>query len=65
MLKHFLYAITPKVENALKNVYAITSKVENTLKYIDIYTVMSFSGGTSGKDPVCQCQRCKRRGFEP
>lgn len=34
----FLYAITPKVENALKNVYAITSKVENTLKYIDIHT---------------------------
>ena len=22
-----------------------------------------FPGGTSGKEPVCQCRRCKRRGF--
>ena len=22
-----------------------------------------FPGGTSGKEPVCQCRRCKRHGF--
>ena len=24
-----------------------------------------FLGGTRGKDPVCQCRRCKRLGFDP
>ena len=22
-------------------------------------------GGASGKEPACQCRRCKRSGFEP
>ena len=26
---------------------------------------MCFPGDTSGKESVCQCRRCKRRGFEP
>ena len=26
---------------------------------------MGLPGGTSGKDPACQCRRCKRRGFDP
>ena len=26
---------------------------------------MGFPGGTSGKEPACQCRRHKRRGFEP
>ena len=26
---------------------------------------LGFSGGTSGKDPTCQCRRSKRRGFNP
>ena len=25
----------------------------------------SFPGGTSGKEPACQCRRCKRSGFDP
>ena len=25
----------------------------------------SFPGGTSGKEPACQCRRCKRYGFDP
>ena len=25
----------------------------------------SFPGGTSGKEPSCQCRRCKRHGFNP
>ena len=24
-----------------------------------------FPGGTSGKEPACQCERCKRRRFDP
>ena len=24
-----------------------------------------FPGGASGKEPACQCRRCKRRGFDP
>jgi len=26
---------------------------------------MGFSGGTSGKEPACQCKRSKRHGFDP
>ena len=26
---------------------------------------MGFPGGTSGKEPACQCRRCKRLGFDP
>ena len=26
---------------------------------------MGFPGGASGKEPVCQCRRCKRPGFDP
>ena len=26
---------------------------------------MGFPGGASGKEPACQCRRCKRQGFEP
>ena len=34
---------------------------------INIYTplYMSFPGGTSGKEPACQCRRHKRYGFNP
>ena len=26
---------------------------------------MSFPGGASGKEPACQCRRCKRCTFDP
>jgi len=26
---------------------------------------MGFAGGASGKEPACQCRRCKRAGFDP
>ena len=26
---------------------------------------MGFPGGTSGKEPTCQCRRLKRHGFDP
>ena len=28
-------------------------------------TLCAFPGGASGKDPACQCRRCKRCGFDP
>ena len=31
---------------------------------IDI-NIPAFPGGTSGKDPTCQCRRHKRCGFNP
>ena len=31
--------------------------------YIKFY--LAFPGGTSGKEPTCQCRRCKKRGFDP
>ena len=30
-----------------------------------LYLHMGFPGGTSGKEPACQCRRHKRRGFDP
>ena len=27
--------------------------------------LLGFQGGTSGKEPACQCRRCKRCGFNP
>ena len=26
---------------------------------------MGFTGGVSGKEPACPCQRCKTHGFKP
>ena len=33
--------------------------------YRDNENPRSFLGGTSGKEPICQCRRCKRCGFDP
>ena len=30
-----------------------------------VETYNRFPGGASGKEPACQCGRCKRRGFDP
>ena len=30
-----------------------------------VWVMYGFSGGSSGKERVCQCRRCKRRGFDP
>ena len=32
------------------------------MRYIKTW---GFLGGTSGKEPACQCRKCKRRGFDP
>ena len=26
---------------------------------------LGFPGGASGKEPICQCRKCKRLGFDP
>ena len=39
-------------------------KNENVL-YIYIYIYIGFTGGTSGKEPTCQCRRHKKHGFDP
>ena len=31
---------------------------------MDMYT-LGFSGGASGKEPACQCRRCKRLVLDP
>ena len=33
--------------------------------YTIIYILLGFPGGASGKEPACQCRRCKRHGFDP
>ena len=33
--------------------------------YGEIYALMGFPGGTSGKEPACQCRRHSRHGFDP
>ena len=30
-----------------------------------LYRKPRFPGGTNGKEPACQCRRCKRQGFNP
>ena len=30
-----------------------------------IWYLRGFPGGTSGKEPACQCRRCKRHKFDP
>ena len=30
-----------------------------------IVAIIGFLCGTSGKEPVCQCRRCKKRVFDP
>ena len=34
-------------------------------KFTELYTLRDFSAGTSGKEPTCQCRRCKRWEFDP
>ena len=30
-----------------------------------MYYIVGLTGGAGGKEPECQCRRCKRRGFHP
>jgi len=33
--------------------------------YILMPSKLAFPGGAGGKEPTCQCRRCKRSGFNP
>ena len=41
------------------------SKTKKSLNCIKVLCLGGFPGGTSGKEPVCQCKRLKRCGFDP
>ena len=34
-------------------------------KYTIVFHALGFPGGSSGKEPTCQCRRHKRCGFDP
>ena len=36
-----------------------------SLEFLTMSSGDLFSGGTSGKEPACQCRRYKRLGFDP
>ena len=43
----------------------LTSELFLACSSISSLSYISFSGGASGKEPACQCKRCKRQGFDP
>ena len=32
---------------------------------LQVYNILGFPGGSSGKEPACQCRRCKRLRLDP
>ena len=38
---------------------------EITFLHGGIQSSMGFPGGASGEEPICQCRRLKKRGFDP
>ena len=34
-------------------------------KGMNVYLPLGFLGSTCGKEPTCQCKRCKRHGLDP
>ena len=39
--------------------------ITGRLNYRDKFQEKAFPGGTTGREPTCQCRRCKRCGFNP
>ena len=39
--------------------------IKGTLFLSNITQLLGFPGGASGKEPSCQCRRCKTRRFDP
>ena len=37
---------------------------DGILFYIYIPCLLGFPGGSSGKEPACQCRRCRRHSFD-
>ena len=49
----------------IKFMYIYTYKYIFVYVNTYIYIYIGFPGGTSGKEPACQCRRYKRPGFYP
>ena len=56
MLNTIVYCFLPLVNPG-------TLKILTALLKYNLHVV--FPGGASGKEPVCQCRRLKRAGFDP
>ena len=48
----------------MNHLYLSGRQEQRGWKIADVF-LQGFPGGTSGKDPACQCMRHKRRGFSP
>ena len=48
---------------AVQETWARSLGLEDSLEKEWLPTPVSFPDCASGKEPICQCRRCKRRGF--
>ena len=48
----------------LGNMRCIQEKQVLNISYM-VWSTVSFPGGTSGKEPICQCRKRKKGGFNP
>ena len=48
----------------LSQVFCEVGKIVNLMLQMNTF-VQGLPGGASGKEPTCQCRRCKRHGFDP
>ena len=62
---HFLRAFDPRWSAASLSTSRTSSTKIQTLSKNLLKSLLGFPGGTSGKEPACQCRRHKRRGFDP
>ena len=49
----------------LKTMPPNDTSVITHLFYPTIYIDLGFPGDANGKEPACQCRRCKKCGFDP
>ena len=52
------------IEHAM-HLFVLKVTTELVRLYLQDWWTLGFSGGTSGKETICQCRRCKRLGFDP
>ena len=65
LLFFFCYfsVISPHIQHSISKKYMKLNEYCDYLGAIILFT--GFLGGTSGKEPSCQCSRHKGRGFDP
>ena len=54
-----------KAAPKLKSYCVLGSVPDRGTHYVYIMCVRGFPGGTSGKEPACQCRRHERHKFDP